>query len=86
MNNMIEYLDNIKSKQFTLEIYNGEYLYFRMDEILEEYKINLFEEEFQLVINDKYYVFYEDYKVDEELDLLLSRNNNQCTNIYCLEE
>ena len=83
---MIEYLDSIKGKQFTLEIYNGEFLYFRMDEILEEYKINLFEEEFQLIINDKYYVFYEVSKIDEELGILLSRNNNQCINIYCLEE
>lgn len=86
MNTMMEYLDNIKGKQFTLEIYDREYLNFRMNEVLEEYKINLFESNFQLVINDKYYVFYEDYKIDEELDLFLFRNDNECINIYCLEE
>jgi len=83
---MVNYLENILTKNFTLECFKDDILISRVDDILNTFKFVNYDDFTKLIINDHIYVYYDDYKIDEELGLFLIKNKEDIANIYCIEE
>ena len=83
---MVNYLENILTKNFTLECFKDDILISRVDDTLNTFKFVNRDDFTKLTINDHIYVYYDDYKIDEELGLFLIKNNEDIVNIYCTEE